>query len=54
MKLSPQSIAKLLNLDIDHVIYKIIGKQAMSTDWKSRTNERASIRKQYKRELYDL
>jgi hypothetical protein len=54
MKLSPQSIAKLLDLDIDHVIYKITGKQAISTDWKSRTKERASIRKQYKKELYEL
>jgi len=54
MKLSPQSIAKLLDLDIDHVIYKITGKQAISTDWKSRIKERASIRKQYKKELYEF
>jgi len=54
MKLSPQSIAKLLDLDIDNVIYKITGKQAISTDWKSRIKERASIRKQYKKELYEL
>ena len=54
MKLSPQSIAKLLDLDIDNVIYKITGKQTISTDWKSRTKERASIRKQYKKELYEL
>jgi len=54
MKLSPQSIAKLLDLDIDHIIYKITGKQATSTDWKSRTKERASIRRQYKKELYDI
>ena len=32
MKLSPQSIAKLLDLDIDHAIYKITGKRAISTD----------------------
>jgi len=54
MKLSPQSIAKLLDLDIDHVIYKVTGQQVTSTDWKLKTKERASIRKQYKKELYDI
>jgi len=54
MKLSPQSISKLLDLDLDNVIYKITGRQATSTDWKSKIKERASIRKQYKKELYEL
>ena len=43
MKLSPQGIAKLLDLDIDDVIYKI-----------EKMNPSASVRKRYKKELYEL
>jgi hypothetical protein len=55
MKLSPIAIAKLLDLDLDAVIYKITWVKANDkNNWVDREKETRHIRKTYKNELYEL
>jgi hypothetical protein len=55
IKLSPTAISRLLDIDLDYVIFKITGKKAnQSQKYDLYVKELKSIRKQYKNELYDI
>jgi len=55
VKLSPTAISRLLDIDLDYVIFKITGKQAnKSQKWDLYQKEVKSIRKQFKNELFEI